>query len=241
MHTRQSILATIAEFCEPRKLVPTPDTVFRHNDFDSLDLVELNMFLEDRYGISIPDDTVGKWTTVDSVIDTVIAALPATEVDTVGGHPCGNCGGTGAVSWDAGIDVTCRACDGTGVDTLCTSTGVAEGTIWVVPAPDGGHPILMMPKSTDLDSTIRDILTEFHAATANFPQWPTDPLHALAVVQEEVGEVQKEVLQLTYEPHKSSVEKVRKEAIQMAARSLRFLLSLDAYKYAPGEQHEQQQ
>jgi len=92
-----------------------------------------------------------------------------------------------------------------------------------------------------VNAAIYDILTEFHAATANFPQWPTDPLHALSVVQEEVGEVQKEVLQLTYEPHKSDREKVRKEAIQMAAMSLRFLLSLDAYVYAPGAQHEQNQ
>jgi len=102
-------------------------------------------------------------------------------------------------------------------------------------------PCQLPPPPITVNATIADILTEFHAATANFPQWPTDPLHALAVVQEEVGEVQKEVLQMCYEPHKSSPEKIKKEAIQMAAMSLRFLLSLDAYAYAPGAQHEQNQ
>lgn len=205
MHTRQSILAAIVEFCEPRKLVPTPDTILPDNGFGTYSPAELGTFLEDRYGISITDSTTAKWTTVDSVIDTVIAALPYAEVST---EQCRRCRGIGGVG-----DDVCSECEGAGE----------------------------VNNTPNLDSAIRDILTEFHAATANFPQWPTDPLHALAVVQEEVGEVQKEVLQLTYEPHKSSVEKVRKEAIQMAAMSLRFLLSLDAYKYAPGEQHEQLQ
>lgn len=174
MHTRQTILATIAVFCEAKKFAaPTPVTVLKDHGFDSLDLVELDMHLEDCYGITIRDSDAESWTTVDSVIDTVVAAI-------------------------------------------------------------------QFPHNR-VNAAIQDILTEFHAATANFPQWPTDPIHALAVVQEEVGEVQKEVLQLSYEPHKSDREKVRKEAIQMAAMSLRFLLSLDAYVYAPGAQHEQNQ
>jgi len=139
------------------------------------------------------------------------------------------------------------------VKTALTNPSIAtdEGTMvaWFANAIMAGYDeaqrrssaslILLGEMSTPLDRAIRDILTEFHAATANFLQWPTDPLHALAVVQEEVGEVQKEVLQMCYEPAKSSAEKVRKEAIQMAAMSLRFLLSLDAYVYAPGAQHEQ--
>src|SRR5690606_13287019 len=74
-------------------------------------------------------------------------------------------------------------------------------------------------------SVMAEILTEVERATAKFPTWPTDPLHAFAVVGEEFGEAQKEVLQLTYEPHKSSREELRKEAVQLAAMSLRFLLS----------------
>lgn len=76
-------------------------------------------------------------------------------------------------------------------------------------------------------------------ATTKFPTWPTDPLHALAVLQEEVGELTKEVVQLTYEPHKSSLAAVRVEAIQTAAMALRFLMSLDRYTFLAGQQHSQ--
>jgi hypothetical protein len=88
-------------------------------------------------------------------------------------------------------------------------------------------------------SVIAEISAEIERATAKFPTWPTDPIHAFAVVGEEFGETQKEVLQLTYEPHKSSKEAVRKEAIQLAAMSIRFLMSLDRYKYTPLTQHSQ--
>jgi len=67
----------------------------------------------------------------------------------------------------------------------------------------------------------------------------TDALHAVGIVAEEMGELQKEVMQLTYEPHKSTPETVRKEAVQLAAMSLRFLLSLDRYAYKARPQHSQ--
>jgi hypothetical protein len=76
-------------------------------------------------------------------------------------------------------------------------------------------------------------------ATLKFPTWPNDPIHALAVLGEEFGELTKDVLQLTYEPHKTNLENVRTEAIQTAAMALRFLASVDAYKFKRSEQHEQ--
>lgn len=82
---------------------------------------------------------------------------------------------------------------------------------------------------------------ELSKALAKFPTWPTDPLHALAVLGEEFGELTKDVLQMTYEPGKTSAENVRKEAIQTAAMALRFVASLDAYIYKAGEQHRQEQ
>lgn len=84
-------------------------------------------------------------------------------------------------------------------------------------------------------------LVEVDKAMDKFPTWPTDPLHALAVLGEEFGELTKAVLQLTYEPHKASasVENVREEAVQTAAMALRFLMSLDEYKYGQSEQHRQ--
>jgi len=76
---------------------------------------------------------------------------------------------------------------------------------------------------------------------AKFPTWPTDPLHAVAVLGEEFGELTKEVLQMSYEPSKTNAENVRKEAIQTAAMALRFVASLDDYIYKAGEQHRQKE
>jgi NTP pyrophosphatase (non-canonical NTP hydrolase) len=86
-----------------------------------------------------------------------------------------------------------------------------------------------------------EIQAEIDRAVRKFPTWPTDPLHALAVLGEEYGELNKAVLQLTYEPSKagSSVQEVRKEAIQTAAMALRFVMSLDKYQYGGCEQHHQ--
>ena len=85
-----------------------------------------------------------------------------------------------------------------------------------------------------------EIKAELARAMAKFPNWPTDALHAVGVVAEEMGELQKEVLQLAHEPHKSSKEWVRKEALQTAAMAIRFLMSLDRYEFTPGPQHPQQ-
>lgn len=86
----------------------------------------------------------------------------------------------------------------------------------------------------------RDIADELAVAMRKFPTWPTDPLHALAVLGEEFGELTKAVLQETYEPHKQDREAVRKEAIQTAAMALRFAMSLDRYQPSPCEQHTQE-
>lgn len=80
---------------------------------------------------------------------------------------------------------------------------------------------------------------ELERALAKFPTWPTDPVHALAVLGEEFGELTKDVLQQTYEPHKTSRDRIRKEAIQTAAMALRFIASLDEYVYYPCGQHHQ--
>lgn len=88
---------------------------------------------------------------------------------------------------------------------------------------------------------IGEVMRELEKATAKFPTWPTDPLHALAVLGEEYGELTKAALQLTYEPEKVTHEELQAEAIQVAAMALRFAASLDVYVYAKAEQHRQAQ
>lgn len=87
---------------------------------------------------------------------------------------------------------------------------------------------------------IQAVLDELDRATTKFPTWPTDPFHALAVLGEEFGELTQAVLQGTYEKHKAPTlwrDAVRTEAIQTAAMTLRFVLSLDRYEYTRCEQH----
>ena len=41
-------------------------------------------------------------------------------------------------------------------------------------------------------NALHEILAELERATEKFPTWPTDPLHALAVLGEEFDELTKE-------------------------------------------------
>lgn len=90
-----------------------------------------------------------------------------------------------------------------------------------------------------LPRAIVPVLAELERATRKFPTWPTDPVHAAAVLQEEAGEVSKAVLQAVYEPHKSGPADVREEVVQTAAMCLRFLMSMERYAWEPSAQHEQ--
>jgi NTP pyrophosphatase (non-canonical NTP hydrolase) len=84
------------------------------------------------------------------------------------------------------------------------------------------------------------VQAELAHAVAKFPTWPTDPLHALAVLGEEFGELTKAMLQHTYEPHKGvTAEDIRDEAIQTAAMALRLAMSLPCYQYRRAPQHSQ--
>jgi hypothetical protein len=84
------------------------------------------------------------------------------------------------------------------------------------------------------------VLHEIEKAVAKFPTWPTDPLHAIAVLGEEYGELNKAVLQFVYEPHKTSAKEIYMEAIQTAAMAIRFLQSIDEYQFHRCEQHRQE-
>jgi len=91
----------------------------------------------------------------------------------------------------------------------------------------------------NIDKILKAIMDEVNVAMDKYPNWPNDPLHALAVLGEEYGELTKAMLQLTYEPHKSDHAQVQAEAIQTAAMAIRLILSLNNYKYKRGKQHSQ--
>lgn len=83
------------------------------------------------------------------------------------------------------------------------------------------------------EQVVKDVLAELTRARRKFPEWSTDPLHAFAVLNEEVGELQKAILEATYEFPKSTREDVRAEAVQAAAMVIRFLVSIERYKFVP--------
>jgi len=85
-----------------------------------------------------------------------------------------------------------------------------------------------------------DVRHELDRAMHAFPEWPTDPIHAATIVAEECGELQKAVLQLTYEPHKTSRLEVMEEARQTAAMAIRFLEGMGDYSFRESEMVRQE-
>lgn len=90
-----------------------------------------------------------------------------------------------------------------------------------------------------VDDLPDEVSAELSRAMTKFPTWPTDVLHALAVLGEEFGELTQAALQSVYEPHKAKPDAVRAEAVQTAAMALRFLASVGTYSTRPSAQHLQ--
>ena len=82
-----------------------------------------------------------------------------------------------------------------------------------------------------------EIAEELERAIAKFPAWPTDPVHAAAVVAEECGELVKAVLEAVYEPSKRSKRNIRVEALQAAAMCVRMIASMEQYEWVRAKQH----
>lgn len=65
---------------------------------------------------------------------------------------------------------------------------------------------------------------ELDKATKKHPDWPTDIIHAAAIVMEEAGELIQACLDVVY--FEGKLEDVRDEAISVAAMAKRFLFHL---------------
>ena len=78
------------------------------------------------------------------------------------------------------------------------------------------------------------IEAELARARAKFPGWPTDPVHAAAILAEEAGETVQAALGYTYED--GSAWQVQAEAVQAAAMAIRLLENMSEYRRrrAPG-------
>ena len=72
------------------------------------------------------------------------------------------------------------------------------------------------------------IIDEYIRAADLHPEWPSDPVHASAILNEEVGELTKAVLEWVFQD--GDFAELEKEAIQVGAMAVRFLANLDKYK-----------
>lgn len=77
----------------------------------------------------------------------------------------------------------------------------------------------------------RAICAETVRAETKFPNWPTDPIHAAAIVSEEAGELPQAALKYTYEG--GDIIEIQKEATQVAVTAIRFLKAFLAIHYEP--------
>ena len=69
---------------------------------------------------------------------------------------------------------------------------------------------------------------ELHAAMQKWPDWPTDAVHAAAVVAEEAGELTRASLRYHYEGE--AWGDMPTEAMQTAAMAIRFMMNAERLK-----------
>jgi hypothetical protein len=81
------------------------------------------------------------------------------------------------------------------------------------------------------EQAIGDILKELDRAIEKWPNDPTDPVHAAAVLQEGAGELMQAALQSTYE--EGTPKAVRDEAVRVGAMALRFLINFRHFRMRP--------
>lgn len=79
------------------------------------------------------------------------------------------------------------------------------------------------------EHVLQAIIDELERAKAKFPQWPTDPIHAAAIVAEESGELIRAAVMHTYEG--GSELDCQKEAVQTAVTAIRFLEGIESNHY----------
>lgn len=85
-----------------------------------------------------------------------------------------------------------------------------------------------------IEEILNEFKTELSKAEFKFPGFPTDPVHAAAIVVEEAGELQRAALQFTYE--NGTVIDMYKEAVHTGTMALRFLYHLEAMRKRESEQ-----
>lgn len=79
-----------------------------------------------------------------------------------------------------------------------------------------------------LDAIIDAIADELVRAEEKNPSWPTDVIHAAAIVNEESGELLQASIQHIYEADR--LLKMHEKAIHTGAMAIRFLINFEKYE-----------
>jgi len=77
----------------------------------------------------------------------------------------------------------------------------------------------------DYDGIFTLIFNELHKAEMKHAGWPEDLIHAAAIIGEESGELTQACLDDTYD--KRCPDRIRREAAQVAAMGIRFLINME--------------
>jgi thioesterase domain-containing protein len=80
----------------------------------------------------------------------------------------------------------------------------------------------------EAEDCVEKILREYLRARKKYPNWPDDPVHASAVLNEEAGELTQAALDF-YNGNAGDSEHMINEAVQTGAMSLRFLMHAGQY------------
>lgn len=77
---------------------------------------------------------------------------------------------------------------------------------------------------------VEELFAALRHAEEKWPGWGKDPVHAVAVLAEEAGELVKAANEFYWE--NGSRDQMIKEAAQVGAMALRFLIGMDDYEKA---------
>jgi NTP pyrophosphatase (non-canonical NTP hydrolase) len=108
--------------------------------------------------------------------------------------------------------------DGIAIDECAEFTYLTE----TLEEMEQENSILIAVPSTQQDIVL--VFQELQHAQEKHPNWPNSGFEALAIVTEEVGELAKAILQFKHEG--GDPERIRQEAIQVAAMGMRYVLNL---------------
>lgn len=95
---------------------------------------------------------------------------------------------------------------------------------------------LFKKQAPGVKRAVAKVLLELGKAMQKHPEWPSDVVHAAAIVAEESGELVRAAIQCHYGEKDCDKRDLAKEASHTAATAIRFLVN--PYRL-PGDDHEE--